>query len=346
LQSVRLNAGETAFEFGAGGGGGGVWGTITGTLANQTDLQAALDAKQAAGAEVNDGNSGATKTIDFSSGVPFHKVKPTANCTYTLINPPYATWVQIRFMPPDSDGFTRTFSPVPTWNGGVEPPTLNAGEEQVVAFYWDGSEYVQGDFTASANYQSTVTVSDAASDPTTWIMLARTQTGDQSAASSSGATFDASTGKATFTKIGGTISNGQTASTLLGRRGGSPGDTEEVALGGFSEMTAGAAVKPRGPLTNTTANGVTTVALATSNRHVLTLTANATLSLTGDSDGDSFVIWVRGQASGYTLGWWSGIKWVQGSPPTIPTIAGRVMAIGFTRLASGEYWASAAPEAY
>lgn len=31
----------------SGGGGGGTWGSITGTLSNQTDLQAALDAKSA-----------------------------------------------------------------------------------------------------------------------------------------------------------------------------------------------------------------------------------------------------------------------------------------------------------
>ena len=68
--------------------------------------------------------------------------------------------------------------------------------------------------------------------------------------------------------------------------------------------------------------GKTTVAMATSNRHVLTLTASATLTLTGDNDGDSFMIWVRGQASGYTLGFWSGIKWIGGSPPTIPTVSG------------------------
>src|SRR5581483_3244093 len=30
---------------GSGGGGGGTWGSITGTLSNQTDLQSALDAK-------------------------------------------------------------------------------------------------------------------------------------------------------------------------------------------------------------------------------------------------------------------------------------------------------------
>jgi archaellum component FlaG (FlaF/FlaG flagellin family) len=34
-------------DVGSGGGGGGAWGDITGTLSDQTDLQAALDAKQA-----------------------------------------------------------------------------------------------------------------------------------------------------------------------------------------------------------------------------------------------------------------------------------------------------------
>lgn len=35
--------------FGSGGGGGGVWGEITGTLSNQSDLQTALDGKSATG---------------------------------------------------------------------------------------------------------------------------------------------------------------------------------------------------------------------------------------------------------------------------------------------------------
>lgn len=47
---VKVNVSETAVEFGTGGGGGGsaIWGDITGTLSNQADLQAALDAKQSA----------------------------------------------------------------------------------------------------------------------------------------------------------------------------------------------------------------------------------------------------------------------------------------------------------
>ena len=46
LKVVRVNVGETSFEL-ATAAGGGAWGSITGTLSSQTDLQSALDAKQA-----------------------------------------------------------------------------------------------------------------------------------------------------------------------------------------------------------------------------------------------------------------------------------------------------------
>lgn len=39
--------GVSAWTWSAGGGGGGTWGSITGTLSSQTDLQSALDGKQA-----------------------------------------------------------------------------------------------------------------------------------------------------------------------------------------------------------------------------------------------------------------------------------------------------------
>ena len=44
LKAVRVNAGETALEFYT-PSGGGTWGSITGTLSDQTDLQSALDLK-------------------------------------------------------------------------------------------------------------------------------------------------------------------------------------------------------------------------------------------------------------------------------------------------------------
>lgn len=54
LKALRVNAGETALEFytPTDANDAAVWGNITGTLSDQTDLQAALDAKQAADAEL------------------------------------------------------------------------------------------------------------------------------------------------------------------------------------------------------------------------------------------------------------------------------------------------------
>ena len=42
---TKVNAGETGLEFDTVAGGGGTWGSITGTLSDQTDLQNALDLK-------------------------------------------------------------------------------------------------------------------------------------------------------------------------------------------------------------------------------------------------------------------------------------------------------------
>lgn len=41
----KVNAGETGLEFDTVAGGGGTWGSITGTISDQTDLQSALDSK-------------------------------------------------------------------------------------------------------------------------------------------------------------------------------------------------------------------------------------------------------------------------------------------------------------
>jgi hypothetical protein len=46
LKVLRVNAGETDYELATISGGGGTWGTISGTLSAQTDLQSALDGKE------------------------------------------------------------------------------------------------------------------------------------------------------------------------------------------------------------------------------------------------------------------------------------------------------------
>lgn len=57
-QALTYNSTTKKWENGAAVGGGGTWGSITGTLSNQTDLQSALDAKLAANTPI----TGATKT--------------------------------------------------------------------------------------------------------------------------------------------------------------------------------------------------------------------------------------------------------------------------------------------
>ena len=111
-----------------------------------------------------------------------------------------------------------------------------------------------------------------------------------------------------------------------------------VAQGGTGGATAAAARSGLGFTTlNTTAtSGTVTIDCAADNvTHVLSLTNNVTVALSNEADGRRFTLWVRGQASGYTITWFSGIKWVGGAAPTIPTVSGRVMAISFLRLGSG-----------
>lgn len=198
-----------------------------------------------------------------------------------------------------------------------------------------------------ATGSNTLTVAGTAS-------VSGTNTGDQSSVTGNAGTATALATARAFSIAGSTgltasgvnfDGTGVVALSLTGTLVAGNGGTGATSLGGASAVESNV-FKPRGPLTATTANGATTIPLATSNRHVLTLTASATLSLTGDADGDSWTLFVRGQASGYTLTWWSGIKWTGGAAPTIPTTSGRVMPISFTRLASGEYLGIPGTECY
>ena len=65
----------------AGGGGSSVWGDITGTLADQTDLQAALDSKIGATVSIVTEASGATMTVATHSGTNRY-VRAGGNITF------------------------------------------------------------------------------------------------------------------------------------------------------------------------------------------------------------------------------------------------------------------------
>lgn len=73
-------AGGAAWEAASGGGGGTAWGGITGTLSDQTDLQAALDAKLAKSATVQ--SYAGNRTLDADNAGAY--VRITAAGTVTL----------------------------------------------------------------------------------------------------------------------------------------------------------------------------------------------------------------------------------------------------------------------
>lgn len=122
-----------------------------------------------------------------------------------------------------------------------------------------------------------------------------------------------------------------------------------VAQGGTGGTTAAAARSGIGfvTLTTTATSGTVTLDCAADNpTFVLSLTGNVTLALSNEADGRRFTLFVRGQASGYTLGYWSGLKWAGGAAPTLPTTSGRVLPISFIRLAAGEWLGIPGTECY
>lgn len=122
-----------------------------------------------------------------------------------------------------------------------------------------------------------------------------------------------------------------------------------VAQGGSGATTAVGARAAYGfvTLTTTATSGTATIDCSAADiTYVLSLTNNVTLALSNEADGRRFTLFVRGQASGYTVTWWASIKWSGGAAPTIPTVSGRVLPISFIRLASGEWLGIPGQECY
>ena len=122
-----------------------------------------------------------------------------------------------------------------------------------------------------------------------------------------------------------------------------------VAYGGSGATTAVGARAAFGlvTLTTTATSGTVTIDCSAADiTYVLSLTNNVTLALSNEADGRRFTLFVRGQASGYTVTWFSGLKWPGGAAPTIPTTSGRVLPISFIRLASGEWLGIPGTECY
>ncbi len=82
---VAVNGAENALEF-ITGGGGGSWGSITGTLSDQTDLQTALDTKQDDISLTTTGSSGASTFIANTLNIPNYTLAGLGGANTALSN--------------------------------------------------------------------------------------------------------------------------------------------------------------------------------------------------------------------------------------------------------------------
>jgi hypothetical protein len=91
--------------------------------------------------EVDDGNSGSTKTINFSTAVN-HKVTMTAACTFTFTAPTAGEVIILKMIQDGTGGWTVVWPGTVNWGADGEPAwdTLLA-LTNIAVFYYDGAEY-------------------------------------------------------------------------------------------------------------------------------------------------------------------------------------------------------------
>jgi hypothetical protein len=89
---------------------------------------------------VDDGNSGATPTTDWTTGA-IHKVTLNVNATFTFTAPIGVARLMLRLIQ-GTGGQTATWPASVKW-AGAAAPTLSTGAAAVdiVTFMWDGTNY-------------------------------------------------------------------------------------------------------------------------------------------------------------------------------------------------------------
>lgn len=96
------------------------------------------------------GSSGAAKTIDWQNGNP-QILLLTADCTLTFSNPKAGAHYVLRLLQNAGAPFAVTWPGNVVWSGDLEP-TLSqvAGGKDLIAFYYDGTDYIGAGANASA----------------------------------------------------------------------------------------------------------------------------------------------------------------------------------------------------
>lgn len=115
--NVQAAIAEVAIE--AGGGGGGTWGSITGTLSDQTDLQSALNGKQSTitfgtgvltALGVNIGSAGAPVLFNGALGTPVSGVISNTTTATLALGTSSTAPANAAFVQQELDNYTETFS--------------------------------------------------------------------------------------------------------------------------------------------------------------------------------------------------------------------------------------------
>ena len=85
-------------------------------------------------------------------------------------------------------------------------------------------------------------------------------------------------------------------------------------------------------------NATITFDLSAGNKHKVTLEGNRTLALSNVSNGHTFVIRLKQDATGSrTVTWFSGISWVDGATPVLTPTANKADTFGFIQTGAGAY---------
>ena len=128
-----------------------------------------------------------------------------------------------------------------------------------------------------------------------------------------------------------------------------------VTANGFSGTVASATTAPAitlslaptglhidshyGVITADTYASTTTLNLATSDWHQITLTGNVTIALASPTVGQMFtVVLIQGGSGSNTATWFTTIKWAGGTPPTLTTSVGGIDVLSFKCVSSGQYY--------
>jgi len=91
--------------------------------------------------EINNGNSGAAKTIDWTYGNR-QKVTLTNNCTLTFTEPQAISGLLLKVVQDATGSRTITLPSEVKWPSGTVPTlTTTAGHIDLISLYYDGTNY-------------------------------------------------------------------------------------------------------------------------------------------------------------------------------------------------------------